>query len=45
MEYTSNERQILSLMERTDFRNLSKNELSQVMMKAQIRCMALLTKK
>lgn len=27
MEYTSNEKQILSLMERTDFRNLSKNDV------------------
>lgn len=27
MEYTSNEKQILSLMERTDFRNLSKNNV------------------
>ena len=27
MEYTNNEKQILSLMERTDFRNLSKNDV------------------
>lgn len=27
MEYTSNEKQILSLMERTDFKNLSKNDV------------------
>lgn len=27
MEYTSNEKHILSLMERTDFRNLSKNDV------------------
>lgn len=27
MEYTSSEKQILSLMERTDFRNLSKNDV------------------
>lgn len=27
MEYTNKEKQILSLMERTDFRNLSKNEV------------------
>lgn len=27
MEYTSDEKQILSLMERTDFRNLSKNDV------------------
>lgn len=27
MEYTSNEKQILSLMERTDFGNLSKNDV------------------
>lgn len=27
MQYTSNERQILSLMERTDFKNLSKNDV------------------
>ena len=27
MEYTNNEKQILSMMERTDFRNLSKNDV------------------
>ena len=27
MEYTNNEKQILSLMERTNFRNLSQNDV------------------
>ena len=27
MEYTSNEKQILSLMERTDFKNISKSDV------------------
>lgn len=27
MEYTSNEKQILSIMERTDFKNLSKRDV------------------
>ena len=27
MEYTDREKQILALMERTDFKNLSKNDL------------------